>query len=77
MGLQLYCWYGKDSNLFERRKASQIAEGIRTDDRKMKAKLDFLQGATEEIENAFWEAMGGRPDSIAPAMPDEPPAGTE
>ena len=43
----------------------------------MKANLEFVDGSSAEVENAFWEALGGRPAQIAPAKPDEPPAGTE
>ena len=43
----------------------------------MKANLEFVDGTSAEVENAFWEALGGRPAQIAPAKPDEVPAGTE
>ena len=43
----------------------------------MKAKLDFLDDTTPEIESAFWEALGGRPDAIAPPMADDGPTATE
>ena len=77
LGLQLYCWFGSQANMFEKAKAGEIAQAIKQNDRKMKAKLDFVQDATPENQAAFWEALGGQPASIAPAQPDEPPAGTE
>jgi len=77
LGLQLYCWFGTQANMFEKQKAGEIAQGIRQNDRKMKAKLDFYDGASPEVQEAFWAALGGRPDVIAPATPDEVPAGSE
>lgn len=77
LGLQLYCWFGAQANLFERAKAGEIAQAIKQNDRKMKAKLDFVQEAAPEKQTEFWEALGGQPASIAPAVPDEAPPGTE
>jgi|Transcript_32251 hypothetical protein len=37
LGLQLYCWFGMEANMFERNKAGEIAQGIKQNDRKMKA----------------------------------------
>ena len=75
LGLQLYCWFGAEANMFEKAKAGEIAQAIKQNDRKMKAKLDFVQEMDDQ--SAFWEALGGRPAQIKPAVPDEPPAGTE
>ena len=75
LGLQLYTWFGSEANMFEKAKCGEIAQAIKQNDRKMKAKLDFVQEM--EDQSAFWEALGGRPASIKPATPDEPPAGTE
>ena len=77
LGLQLYCWFGAQSNMFERAKCGEIAQAIKQNDRKAKAKLDFVQEIDQAGQDAFWTALGGRPASIAAAIPDEAPAGTE
>ena len=59
LGLQLYCWFGSEANMFEKAKAGEIAQAIKQNDRKMKANLDFVQEATPEGQAAFWEALGG------------------
>lgn len=63
--------------MFERAKAGEIAQAIKQNDRKAKARVDFVQEIDEAGQAAFWEAIGGRPATIKPATPDEPPAGTE
>lgn len=30
-----------------------------------------------EVEEEFWKVLGGKPDKIADAKPDDPPPGTE
>ena len=47
--------------MFEKNKAGEIAQAIKQNDRKMKANLEFVDGTSTEVENAFWEALGGRP----------------
>lgn len=42
LGLQLYCWNGAQANMFEKAKAGEIAQAIKQNDRKMKARLDFI-----------------------------------
>ena len=73
----LYVWNGKDANMFEKAKAGEIAQAIKQDDRKMKARVEFVQVMKEEDQAPFWEQLGGKPASIAPATPDEIPPGTE
>lgn len=77
LGLQLYCWFGAEANMFERAKAGEIAQAIKQNDRKMKATLTFVQECDAAGQAPFWEALGGQPASIAAGTPDEPPAGTE
>jgi hypothetical protein len=64
--------------MFEIAKCGEIAQAIKQNDRKMKAKLDFMEAASsEETWAAFWEALGGKPTTISPAVPDEGPSATE
>ena len=63
--------------MFEKAKAGEIAQAIKQNDRKMNARLDFVQELDDAGQQPFWDALGGRPASIAAATPDEPPAGTE
>lgn len=41
------------------------------------ARVDFVQSMQDADQAPFWDALGGRPDSIAPPLPDDVPAGTE
>lgn len=77
LGLELYCWFGADCNMFEKAKAGEIAQAIKQDDRKMKASLSFVREEPEANQVKFWEALGGKPATIKPAMPDDAPSGTE
>jgi len=46
LGLQLYTWFGSHANMHEIAKAGDIAQAIKQNDRKMKAKLDFIENGT-------------------------------
>ena len=77
LGDVLYCWNGKDANMFEKQKAGEIAQAIKQNDRHNKSRVDFVQTMAEGDQAPFWDALGGRPASIKPATPDEVPAGSE
>ena len=78
LGDKIYAWYGSQCNLSEKQKAMEVAVAIKTNDRKMRATLSFPQDGNEAVAAEFWEALGGQPASIAPAVPDEaPPASME
>ena len=70
---QLYVWVGKDANLYEKVKAGEIAQAIKQDDRKMHARVDYVQTMSDSDQAPFWEALGGKPAQIAPATPDDVP----
>jgi gelsolin len=76
-GLTLYYWAGADSNNREQVKALEIAAAIKNHDRKAKASLHYPRDVGGDVEKEFWEILGGKPDKIAPAKPDDPPPGTE
>lgn len=73
----LYVWVGKDANIHEKQKAGEIAQAIKQDDRKMHSRVEYIQEMAEPDQAPFWDLLGGKPASITPATPDEPPAGTE
>jgi hypothetical protein len=66
-GNELIQWHGKDAGIFEKRKASEIVANIKGERGKAKSRvLDDL----EEDED-FWGALGGLPEALADATPDE------
>lgn len=77
MGDDLYYWAGTESNYYERLKALELTVGIRRDERMMKCKLHYPRDMGGEIEETFWNALGGRPAQIKPAVSDEPTADEE
>jgi len=66
MGLKLYVWTGKDANMHEILKATEIAQNIKDHDRFNKAKI-FRPQEDKVAEEEFWAALGGKPASIKPA----------
>jgi len=58
-------------------KALEVAVNIENGDRLSKAQLFYPREQNGVCEDEFWAALGGKPESIAPAKPDEPPKGTE
>jgi len=77
MGETIYYWIGLESNYYERLKALEIAVGIRRDERKDKAVLHYPRDMGGQIEEDFWNHLGGRPSSIKAAVPDTPAADEE
>jgi gelsolin len=71
LGMELYYWAGTDANNHEKYKALEIAVAIKNDERKNKAKLFHPRDEGGVAEAKFWEALGGKPASIKPAVPDE------
>jgi len=73
-GLKLYIWNGKTSGMFEKRKANEVAQALKTE-RNGKPSLDTLDGVEKNVE--FWTLLGqagGAPPAagdIGPASPDE------
>ena len=73
MGMKLYYWAGAESNIHEKSKAAEIAIAIKNHDRHNKAKLYHPRDVGGVAEEEFWAALGGKPESIRPAVPDEVP----
>eukprot|EP00753_Platysulcus_tardus_P014808 PLAT4544.1.p1 GENE.PLAT4544.1~~PLAT4544.1.p1 ORF type:complete len:858 (-),score=452.55 PLAT4544.1:277-2784(-) len=63
-GLKLYLWMGTDANRQERVKGADIVRRIKDDERGGRATVYIMN---EEDRPEFWEALGGRPASIASA----------
>lgn len=74
---KLYVWCGPEANMFEKKKAGDMATVIRSDERGMKAEIIYPEDASEEIQNEFWELLGGKPAEINPAIPDDAPTASE
>ena len=72
LGENLHYWAGDESNYYERLKALEIAVAIRRDERMEKATLHYPRTMGGEVEDAFWNALGGRPAQVNPAVPDDP-----
>ena len=77
MGEKIYNWHGAEASLAEKKKACDLADGIRCDERMMNATIYFPQQLGGEVEEEFWSILGGKPDKINPPIPDDQPAATE
>jgi hypothetical protein len=66
-GLELIQWHGKDAGIFEKRKASEIVSNIKGERGKATSRvLDDL-----EEDDTFWGPLGGLPEALSDATPDE------
>jgi len=54
-GLKLYIWNGKSSGMFEKRKANEVGQALKTE-RNGKPTLDTLDGVEKNVE--FWTFLG-------------------
>ena len=70
LGMKLYFWPGKDCNVNEKVKGMEILFNIKNGERGALAK-HFYPREDSEADVEFWEALGGKPDIINPALPDE------
>jgi len=66
-GLQLWQWNGKQSTIFEKRKAEEIIEGLKSE-RNGRPKSTILDSTDDD--EAFWKILGGK-GAIPPATPDD------
>jgi hypothetical protein len=66
---KLYLWPGEDSNATERMRAIAIIQHIKDFDYSSKAKICHPRD-NEEAEKEFWEALGGKPESIQRSITD-------
>jgi len=75
--MEIYYWAGTDANEHEKLKACEIAVSIKNNERKNKAKLFYPRDEGGQSEQDFWALIGGKPDSIRAAIPDEGPQASE
>lgn len=75
--MTIYYWAGLDANEHEKLKACEIAVSIKNNERKNKAKLFYPRDEGGQSEEDFWALLGGKPDQIKPATPDEGPQASE
>uniref|UniRef100_A0A8C4EM68 Macrophage-capping protein n=1 Tax=Dicentrarchus labrax TaxID=13489 RepID=A0A8C4EM68_DICLA len=68
LGKDVYQWCGSECNRFERLKASEVAIGIRDNERNGRAKLHIVEEGDEPA--AVIEALGPK-TAIAPSTPDD------
>ncbi len=69
-GMRLFFWPGKEANVNEKVKAMEVLVNIKNTERGGHP-LPFYPREDSNAEAEFWELLGGKPDSIAPAIPDE------
>ena len=70
LGMKLYFWPGVDCNVNEKIKGMEILFNIKNSERANLAK-HFYPREDPVAEKEFWEELGGKPDHINPAIPDE------
>ncbi|KAJ0059202.1 hypothetical protein NL108_009574, partial [Boleophthalmus pectinirostris] len=68
LGKDIYQWCGSECNRYERLKASEVAIGIRDNERNGRAKLHLVEEGDEP--DAFTQVLGPK-TCIAPASPDD------
>jgi len=66
MGLNLYIWYGPNSNKYEKAKALDLVSSINSDTRGGRAKITRVCDEEEQNED-FWGALGGY--AVATSLP--------
>jgi len=66
---KLYFWPGEESNVTERMRAIAIIQNIKDFDYNSNAKIYYPRD-DEEAEGEFWEALGGKPDTIQRSVTD-------
>jgi hypothetical protein len=69
-GMKLYFWVGVDANVNEKIKAMSVLFNIKNTERGGKPE-HYYPREQPEIEEEFWTLLGGKPDSIKPAVPDD------
>jgi hypothetical protein len=69
-GLEIFVWNGSKGGIFEKRKAQEVANGLR-DQRQGKPKVHVLDGL--EDNDLFWKTLGGKPtkDQLPKETPDD------
>ena len=70
LGMKLYFWPGKDANVNEKVKGMEIIFNIKNGERGAHPEV-FYPRDDQAVEAEFWDALGGKPATINPAVPDE------
>ncbi|CAH1246516.1 AVIL [Branchiostoma lanceolatum] len=78
-GMELICWNGSQSNMFERLKGMTVAKKIRDEERSGKAKVIIVDKDHCESDSHFFELLGAEPGDIPEegAVPSEVDAAHE
>lgn len=70
LGMKLYFWPGRECNVNEKVKGMEILFNIKNHERGGNPK-HFYPREDSNAEPEFWAELGGKPDTINPAIPDE------
>ena len=70
LGMKLYFWPGKDANVNEKVKGMEIVFNIKNGERGAHPVVLYPRD-NEEADVEFWAELGGKPEKINPAVPDE------
>ncbi len=70
LGLKLYFWPGTECNVNEKVKGMEVLFNIKNGERGSLAK-HFYPREDAAADEEFWAELGGKPDKINPAIPDE------
>jgi hypothetical protein len=70
MGMKLYFWPGHECNVNEKGKGMEILINIKNAERGGHP-VTLYPRDDAECEGDFWAELGGKPDQINPAVPDE------
>lgn len=70
LGMKLYFWAGKDCNVNEKVKAMEVLFNIKNGERGGHP-LHYYPKEDEKADLEFWAELGGKPDQINPAIPDD------
>ena len=70
LGMKLYFWPGKEANVNEKVKGMEIIFNIKNTERGAHPEV-FYPRDDSDADKEFWQELGGKPDKINPAVPDE------
>ena len=72
LGMKLFFWPGKEANIHEKHKGMEIMFNIKSSERGGHPEVFHPRdGGSQEIDDLFWNSLGGKPDKINEAIPDE------
>jgi hypothetical protein len=70
LGMKLYFWPGKECNVNEKVKGMEVLVNIKNGERGGHP-IPYYPRDDAAAEAEFWAELGGKPDTINPAIPDE------